>query len=306
MTPGTTRSRHLTLIAALSGAVLISFSAIYYGLSETSPMTGAFYREAYAIPILAILWLMRRSADHRPGSRRWVALGAGIVLAGDTIAWHVSIDFIGAGLATLIANTAVIFVAIGAWAFLGEKPLPTTMAAIPVILIGVTLVSGVGQGDAFGVDPVRGTLLALLAAVFYASFMLAFRYSNDSQAPAVGPLLEATFGAMVTILLLNVFIGGIDFGFEWPSHGWLIALALGSQVAGWLLIGYALPRLPAVETATIILLQPALTMLWGALIFDERPSPIQILGAAIVLAGVAVVATVRARREARVETSPLG
>ena len=68
-----------------------------------------------------------------------MALGAGIVLAGDTIAWHVSIDFIGAGLATLIANTAVIFVAIGAWAFLGEKPLPTTMAAIPVILIGVTL-----------------------------------------------------------------------------------------------------------------------------------------------------------------------
>jgi drug/metabolite transporter (DMT)-like permease len=306
MTPETTKPHHLTLVAALSGAVLISFSAIFYGLSEVTPVTGAFYREAYAVPILAVLWLMRRSADHRPASRRWVALGAGIVLAGDTITWHFSIDFIGAGLATLIANTAVIFVAIGAWAILGEKPLPTTMAAIPVILIGVTLVSGVGQGDAFGADPVRGTLLALLAAVFYASFMLAFRFSNDSRAPAVGPLLEATFGAMVTILLINAFTGGIDFGFEWPSHGWLIALALGSQVAGWLFIGYALPRLPAVETATIILLQPALTLLWAALIFDERPSPIQILGAVIVLAGVALVATVRARRGARVETPPIG
>lgn len=306
MKPSTTRPHQTTLIAALSGAVLISFSAISYGLSGAGPITGAFYREAYAVPVLAALWLMRRSADHRPPSRRWIALGAGLVLAGDTVTWHFSIDFIGAGLATLIANTAVIFVAIGAWVILGEKPLPSTMAAIPIILLGVALVSGVGQADAFGADPLRGTLLALLAAFFYAAFMLAFRFSNDSQAPAVGPLLESTFGAMVTILIINVFTDSIDFGFEWPSHGWLIALALGSQVAGWLLIGYALPRLPAVETATIILLQPALTMLWAALIFDERPSPIQILGAVIVLAGVAVVATVRARRQAQVTTQPLG
>jgi len=63
----------------------------------------------------------------------------------------------------------------------------------------------------------------------------------------------------------------------------------------WLMITYALPRLPAVETATIILIQPALTMVWGAIIFDERPSGLQILGAAIILGGVAVVALVRAR-----------
>jgi drug/metabolite transporter (DMT)-like permease len=65
-----------------------------------------------------------------------------------------------------------------------------------------------------------------------------------------------------------------------------------------MLIGYALPRLPAVETATIILLQPALTLVWGALIFGERPSVIQIAGALVVLLGVAFVAVVRARREA--------
>jgi drug/metabolite transporter (DMT)-like permease len=65
-----------------------------------------------------------------------------------------------------------------------------------------------------------------------------------------------------------------------------------------LLIGYALPRLPAVETATIILLQPVLTMIWAVLIFSEQPSPIQWLGAALVLAGVGYVAVARARRSA--------
>lgn len=286
-----------TLLAALAGAVMISFSAIFFGLSDVSPITGAFFREAYALPVLALIWLARRSADRRPMSRRWIAIGAGLALGADTVAWHNSIEFIGAGLATLLANTSVVFVALGAWFLLGEKPRRTTMIAIPVILAGVTLVSGVGQGNAFGESPIRGTFLALLAAVFYASFMLAFRHSNDEHAPAAGPLLEATFGGMVTTLLISIFTEGIDFAFSWPAHGWLITLALGSQVIGWLLIGYALPRLPAAETATIILLQPALTMVWGAMIFDERPSPLQIVGAIIVLSGVAFVALVRSWRE---------
>ena len=87
-----------------------------------------------------------------------------------------------------------------------------------------------------------------------------------------------------------------DFVPIWPNHGWLIALALGSQVGGWLLIGYALPRLQAAETATIILLQPMLTMVWGALIFGEHASAIQLVGACLVLLGVAFVAVTSSRR----------
>ncbi|HEX9847806.1 MAG TPA: DMT family transporter [Acidimicrobiia bacterium] len=288
----------MTLLAALAGAVTISFSAILFALSETSPITGAFYRAAYALPVLVMLWLVRRGADTRPMSRRWMAIGAGLSLGADVFTWHNSIEFIGAGLATLIANTQVIFVALGAWVILGERPRRTTLLTVPVILFGVALVSGVGQGSAFGEDPAGGTLLALLAAMFYSVFILAFRHSNDERAPSAGPLMEATAGALIASLLIGLFGPGIDFGFAWPSHGWLITLAIGAQVAGWLLIGYALPRLPAVETATIVLLQPALTMVWGSLIFDERPSALQLTGAVVVLAGVAFVALVTARRGA--------
>jgi drug/metabolite transporter (DMT)-like permease len=284
----------VTLAAALIGAVMISFSAIFYGLAGVSPMTGAFYRVAYALPVLFLLWFLRRNQDRRPLSRRWIAVGAGLALASDLLSWHSSIGYIGTGLATLIANTSVIFVAIGAWILFGEKPRRTTLLAIPVILLGVVLVSGLG-GDAFGSNPVRGTVLALMAAVFYASFLLSIRHSNHEQAPAAGPLMEATLGATVTLLVMGLIGPGIAFGFTWPAHGWLLTLAIGSQVIAWLMITYALPRLPAVETATIILIQPALTMAWGALIFDERPSALQILGATIILCGVAVVAWVRAR-----------
>src|SRR5690606_10252771 len=182
------------------------------------------------------------------------------------------------------------------WLFFGDRPRRLVLAAIPVVLLGVSLVAGIGQGDAFGEDPVRGTLLALAAAVFYTIFILVLKFANTSRAPAAGPLLDVTTGGALTILAIGLLGPGIDFNLTWPSAGWLLALALGPQVVAWLLIGYALPRLPASETATIVLLQPALTMVWGAMIFSERPSPLQIVGAVVVLVGVALVAASSQRR----------
>lgn len=280
----------MTLAAALAGAVMISFSAIFFALSGVDPVTGAFFRWVYALPLLLLLWLARRHLDHRPTRKRLIAFGAGLMLGLDVILWHTAIEHIGTGLATLIANSQVVFVAIAAWAIFGEVPSRRVMVAIPVVLIGVGLVSGVGQAGAFGSNPVLGTGLALLAALLYSGFLLGFRASNEMKAPPAGPLLEATIGALVSTSLVGLLWTGIDLTPTWPAHGWLLALALGPQALAWLMIGYALPRLPAVETSTIILLQPALTLVWGALIFTERPSTLQMFGAFLILVGVGTVA----------------
>lgn len=284
-------------MAALLGAIAISFSAIFFALSDVEPLTGALFRAVYSLPILAVIWWVGRSHDKRPTRRRWLAVAAGVMLGVDVVLWHTSINYIGAGLATLIANSSVLWVAFGAWVFQGERPSRQVLGAVPVVLFGVALVSGVGQNDAFGSNPLLGAVFALLAALFYSTFILGFRASNQSFAPPAGPLLEATFGALLTPLVLSIFINpGIEFTPTWPNHGWLIAMALVAQVFGWLLIGYALPRLPAVETATIILIQPVLTMVWGSIIFDESPSTLQMVGAAIVLGGVGYVAFSRSPR----------
>jgi drug/metabolite transporter (DMT)-like permease len=289
----------LTLAAALFGAAAISFSAIFFALADVSPVTGAFYRTFYALPLLFLLWWLRRDADDRPAASRWIAVGAGVALGLDMVAWHSAIDNIGAGLATLLANSQVIFVAVAAWVLHKEKPSRQVLIAIPVILTGVAMVSGIGQQDAFGENPLLGTAFGLVAAMFYAVFLLGYRNSNTSHAPAAGPLLEATFGAMLISLVVGVIGPGIELAPTWPAHGWLLALALGAQVVGWLMIGYALPRLPAVETATIVLLQPVLTTVWGILIFGERPSSLQVMGAVVVLSGVSLVAVSRARAPAQ-------
>lgn len=285
-----------TLAAALAGAVAISFSAIYFALSDVEPITGTIFRTAYAVPVLFVIWWLGRGRDHRPTWRRWLAFGAGLMLGIDIVLWHEAIDFIGAGLATLIANSQVIWVTFGAWIIHKEKPSGRVLATVPVVLFGVALVSGLGQDGAFGANPVLGAVLALIAAFFYSGFLLGFRASNESFAPPGGPLLEATVGALAAAAVLGfVLDGGLDLEITFPAHGWLLALALTAQVFGWLLIGHALPRLPAVEIATIILLQPVLTMVWGAIIFSESPSLLQMIGAVIVLGGVGFVAYIRNR-----------
>ena len=98
-----------------------------------------------------------------------------------------------------------------------------------------------------------------------------------------------TVGAALGSLAFGLFESEFSLRPSWPAHGWLIALALTTQVLGWLLIGVALPRLPALETSVMLLLQPMATVLWASLIFREVLSPIQWMGMLLVLGGIVVL-----------------
>jgi drug/metabolite transporter (DMT)-like permease len=65
-------------------------------------------------------------------------------------------------------------------------------------------------------------------------------------------------------------------------------LALSSQVLGWLLITVSLPRLPIVATSLLLTLQPAAAVVFAAILLGEDPSPLQLTGAAAILAGLIV------------------
>jgi drug/metabolite transporter (DMT)-like permease len=167
---------------------------------------------------------------------------------------------------------------------------------IPIVLIGVACISGLGQDDAYGVRPFAGTMLGLASGVLYSFFLLAFRASNRVLARPAGPLLDATAGAAISTLAVGSIDPGFNLNFSWPEHGYLIALALGSQVAGWLMITYALPRLAALETSLLMLLQPMVSLVLGALVLGERISWLQGFGIVLVISGVAYVSMKGATR----------
>lgn len=277
-------------LVALLGAIAISFSAIFVRLADVSPSTAAFFRPAYALPILGLLWWLTRRQEQRTRRARAVAIGAGLLTGVSFTIWNYAIELIGAGLSTVLGNTQVVFVGIIAWWLYGERPSRVALVAIPVVFTGVIFTSGLGRADAYGQDPVLGAALSLANALVYTSFLLIFRALSKGLRLPTGPQLDATIGAVIATL-----IGGLltDPGFSlaptWPEHGWLALLALGSQVIGWLCIMAALPRLPALDTSVILLMQPMLTVIWALLIFGEYLSGVQWAGVALVLVGIAAM-----------------
>ncbi len=280
-------------LAGALGALVIAFSAILVRLAEVTPATSAFFRCAYALPLLGLLaWIERRRYGPRPRKERLLTLGAGLLFAADLIFWHYSIQAVGAGLATVLGNIQVVLVALLAWAFLSERPTNRTLAAIPIVFAGVVLISGVVGAGAYGDDPALGVAYGLLTALTYSLFLLILRQGNSDVRRPGGPLFDATLSAAVCSALGGIVVGDIDWVPGAQSQLWLVVLALSSQVLGWLLISVSLPRLPAVVTSILLMLQPAGAVFLGAVLLSEAPSPVQLTGVAVVLGGVAV-ATLR-------------
>jgi drug/metabolite transporter (DMT)-like permease len=281
--------------AAVSGAIAIAFSGILYKAADVSPSTGAFFRCAYALPALWIfVRLEERMIGPRPWeSRKWAWL-AGVFFAADLLLWHHSIEAVGAGLATVLGNTQVVMVGLLAWALFGERPSNRALASIPIAMVGVVLISGVLEDGAYGDNPTLGVVLGLLTGAAYSGFLLALRHGAGARQRVAGPLFDATLVSAVLILPFGLATGDLDLTPGPEAQAWLIALALSSQVVGWLLITVSLPRLPAVVTSILLTLQPVATVVLAAILIDENPSPLQLVGAATILSGL-LIATVGRR-----------
>lgn len=296
--------RHPAL-GVLIGAFAICFSGILYRFSEVSPTTGAFFRCFWALPFLLPLaiWEDRRLGPRPPGARRaaWVA---GAFFAVDLVLWHYAIEEVGAGLATVLGNMQVVIVGLLAWALFRERLSRNSLLAIPVAMLGIVLISGVFENGAYGDNPALGAVYGVLTGLAYSGFLLALRRSSDPRRVA-GPLFEATLASMIFVVPIGLVLGNLDFTPPLEATLWLIVLALTSQVVGWLLISISLARLPTALTSVLLTLQPLLAVLFAAWLVDERPSPLQLVGAAAILAGLIIASAGRGReRPAPLEAVP--
>jgi drug/metabolite transporter (DMT)-like permease len=181
-------------------------------------------------------------------------------------------------------------VAAAAWALLGERPRRAYLAALPVVLAGVVLVSGLADHGPSGARALPGIGYGLTASLAYAGFLLIYRQSSAGPAPGTsfisGPLFDAAAGSAVAAVVLGLAFGGLSLRMSWASFGWLALLAVSSQTVGWLLITSSLRRLPAAVASLLLLLQPAGSLVLAAVILGERPTLLQVTGAAAVCGGI--------------------
>ena len=281
-----------TMSIALVGALAISFAPILYSVSGLNPLSGAFFRMIYALPFLALIIWFRGIDDNRTFNTRLIAIGAGFVFALDFLSYHSAVDWIGTGIGTLIGNSQVIIVTLMSWRLFGERPNLSILISLPIVTIGLLLISGILDDEPYGDYPVRGVIAGVFTAIFYSAFLIIYRFANRELAPATNLQFDSTAGCALGLLILSflplqsIHVDPIDFQPTLPVHGWLLLLAILSQVVGWLAISYSLPRLPAAYTSFAILLQPVLTIVWGVVLLSESPSLQQSIGMIMILGSI--------------------
>tara|TARA_B100001250_G_scaffold299032_1_gene260643 strand:+ start:1005 stop:1886 length:882 start_codon:yes stop_codon:yes gene_type:complete len=281
------KSVYSGLLALFVGAALLGLSAIFVRFSETSPSLTAFYRAFLALPFLYI-WVLRTKTDYPltnylTKENILVLMLAGIFFGTDMAIWNWSISFTSVAHATLMANTAPIFVTLISFFFLKEKIKSSFFSALILSFLGVNLVILSGSGaDSF---KLLGDGLGLIAAVFYAAYILAIKKLTNSLPPAHTLFFATVFTA---IFLFPVGLLESESLFPKTKRGWIVLLAYAfvSQSLAQGLITLGISRLSAHVSSLTLLIQPVAAAIYGWLILSESLNLWQALGGLIVLAGI--------------------
>jgi drug/metabolite transporter (DMT)-like permease len=273
------------LAALLAGATAIAFSPIFVRLSETGPTATAFWRVALAVPALWLVYFARVPRGAGRYAARWpLLLAAGLAFAGDLGFWHTSIKLTSVANSTLLANLASIFVTLAAWLFLRQRPSGRFLAGLGAALTGVAML--VQSSLHFSQTGLMGDTLGVVTAMFYAGYIFAVKGLRDRGETTLH--LMAVTSTVTAVLLLPAALLSGETLLPATTHGWatLLGLALVSHALGQGLIAYALAHLPATFSSVSLLLQPVMAALFAWLLLSEPLVPVQVLGGALVLAGI--------------------
>ncbi|MFK0251578.1 DMT family transporter [Amycolatopsis azurea] len=287
------------------GALAIAMSAPLVALSGVSSTTATFFRCLFALPILVLL-ARTRERGHRPtpAARRRHVL-AGVLLGIDMVLWSEAIFSVGAGVATALVNVQVILVPLAGLLWFGERPSRLFWLSIPVMLAGTALAGGLADGGTPGSDPWYGTVMAVLAGVAYAGYLILLRRAGTEGGGHTTMLATATAASASVGGLSGLVAGTLDVTPPASSLLWLLALAVTAQVFGWLLIGKALSALPASGGSAVLMLQPAAAILFGALLLGQWPTSLQLAGCALVVATVGALSFLGGRSSRHDEHRPV-
>ena len=269
--------------ALLTGALALGISPIFVRLADVGPFASAFWRTAFALPVLYV-WMRieDRGAASRPGPNLAVVL-AGLFFAGDLFFWHLSILKTTIANSTFLATTAPIWVVLVAWAWLKEKTSVATLLGLALCIGG----GGALVGDSLTVDPARltGDIYGAATGLFFGLYFHAVRRGRASHGAA-----RLTFQSTVitTLCLLGVSLALEPTILPGSLKGWAAVMALGlvTHAAGQGLLAVALGTLPTVFSSLVIFMEAVIAAIIAWIVLGEALSAVQIAGGLMIMLGI--------------------
>ena len=270
------------------GLVSIAFSAIFVVQASAPGTVSAFYRMAVSAVLVALPFASRarREEEAFPATGIKLALLGGVLFALDVAFWATGITLGGASIPTLMANTAPLWVGLGAMIFFKERQPRLFWVGLAIAMTGAAVVLSAGTIRASEIG--LGTFFGLLAAVFYGAYYLVTQRGR-AHLSTLTYFWISTATAAGSLLLINLLLGQPLTGYSAQSYIYFLALGVVAQTLGWLTINYAQGYLPASIVAPTLLGQPVLTAVLAVLLLGERFTPWQVIGGFLVLLGVYLV-----------------
>ena len=278
------------------GATLISFSPVWVKLVDVSPTTSGFYRVLIGGVALSLFLIATGRRLELSKRARIILACSAVFFALDLWFWHRSIDYVGPGLATLLANFQVFFMMLAGVLLLGQRPRPRQLIAVPLALFGLGLIVGF-DWQSLPVDYRLGVVFGLLTAVAYAGYLLTMR-SARSESPFPVPIREIAIISIgsATILGVSALAEGESLAIPTMIDGmWLLGYGLLSHSLGLMFIASSLPKVSTTEAGLALLLQPPLSFAWDVMFFARPMSFAELAGAAVALFAIYL----GARRESK-------
>ena len=277
----------LAYLALGLGILSLSFSAMFVRWANAPGPVTAFYRIFFSIFLLLPFFLPRARANPSIKSRSIILpLIAGVFTACDLGLWTASLSYTTASNATLLGNTAPLWVALGTWLILKKNLAPVFWRGLTITLLGAALIMGTDflLHPRFGV----GDAMAVCTGVFYGGYFL-FTEKSRTLFDPVSHIWLVGVGASISLFLVNTVLQYPMTGY--PTQTWLVFLATSivSQLIGYMSLAYALGYLPASVVAPTVVLQPIVTTLLAIPLLNEIPTIWQGIGGAIALVGIYIV-----------------
>ncbi len=270
----------------LIGCVCISFAPVFVKLAALPPDSAGFYRMLFAAGSLFLLMKLRQDSLRFGKRTKWLLLGSGLFLGVDFMCWHRSIYLVGPGLSTLLANFQVFFTAFFSWLLLKQKISRLFIVSVVMALIGLQLITG-ADWSVVRTDYLWGIGFGLLAGLFYSGYILLVKEAMYD--PGVGgvPAMLLVSISSAALLAIVTPIGGASFAI--PSNTAFFSIAGAGVIStciGWSLISSAIKQIPVTVAGLVLLLQPALALVWDVVIFAKPTGLLEVCGILLILIAI--------------------
>ena len=272
-------------IALVIGIICISIFPILVKLSLSPGVISAFYRMAIAAALLVPFTVLTGKLKIPSLKILLLTVLCGAIFAADVAVWNIAIQESTATQATLLTNLSPVWVGVGAFFFLKNKPTSNFWIGTAIAIFGMIML--VGFRFFLELDFDLAFVFAILSGMFYAIYMLLSKHVLY-EVEVLPFITISTLSSAIFLAILSYFIGEPFSGFS--NLGWFVLVVQGvvCQLLAWLLLGYATKHMKATRVSVSLLGQAVLTTILAWLFIGEEVSLQMILGGIILLLGIRI------------------